>query len=476
MWDKYLSGIWYPQCLEAQEVRGNGVFMVNDSAQKTNDLFEHAPVHKAYFKLALPVVLGMVVSLVYNMVDTYFVAQTKNTALIAGVSLCAPVFILLSALGDIFGLGGSSAVSRLFGEKREEAGRNVSGFCFYGALFGGLLVSAVLLVFQHPILRLLGVTQETYRYAEQYYRYMAVGAPAVMVSLDLGNMIRTEGMAMESMIGTVSGSVANIILDPVFIFGLGMGAGGAAIATVLGNLLTDVILIYFVWRKSKKLTVSIKKAKVGRKEVFDILLIGIPASVTNLMQSFSITLTNRYLIVYGADKVAAMGIAMKVNMIVALVMVGFAFGAQPLIGYNYGAKNWERLKRIIRFDLMVEMVFSIVILSVLAVFAPQIVGMFLADADIIGAGGLMIRCLIISAPFAGVVLVFVTVFQAMGKAGPAMVLSLGRQGVFFAVCIVVLAHAAGYYGIICAQAVADVVTMAAAVGLYLGVARRTISG
>ena len=290
------------------------------------------------------------------------------------------------------------------------------------------------------------------------------------------DLIRTEGMAMESMIGTVSGSVANIILDPVFIFGLGMGAGGAAIATVLGNLLTDVILIYFVWRKSKKLTVSIKKAKVGRKEVFDILLIGIPASVTNLMQSFSITLTNRYLIVYGADKVAAMGIAMKVNMIVALVMVGFAFGAQPLIGYNYGAKNWERLKRIIRFDLMVEMVFSIVILSVLAVFAPQIVGMFLADADIIGAGGLMIRCLIISAPFAGVVLVFVTVFQAMGKAGPAMVLSLGRQGVFFAVCIVVLVHAAGYYGIICAQAVADVVTMAAAVGLYLGVARRTISG
>lgn len=431
-----------------------------------NYLFEKAPVHKAYFKLALPVVFGMVMGLVYNMVDTFFIAQTQDTNLVAGVSLCAPIFSLMIALGDIFGLGGSSVISRLFGEKRDEEGKRVSGFCFYSAIACGILVTAVMLIFKNPVLYLLGVTQDTYVYAEQYYKYMAMGAPIMIVSLTPSNIIRTEGMALESMIGTVAGSVSNIILDPIFIFGLGMGAGGAAITTVLGNLVTDIILVCFVMKKSRKLTVSCKEIRVGKLELIDIFAIGIPASVTNLMQSFGVALMNRYLIQYGAEKVAAMGIAMKVNMIIVLVMVGFAFGAQPLIGYNYGAKNKERLRSIVKFDLMVELIFSVVMLCILGSFAPQILGIFMQNPDIVGAGSLILRCMLISTPFVGVVLVFTTIFQAMGKALPALILSLSRQGVIFAICIVLLSQIAGYYGVICSQAVADVITMVIAVWLY----------
>ena len=437
-----------------------------------NELFEKAPVPKAYFTMALPVVMGMVVSLVYNMVDTFFIARTQNTDLVAGVSLCAQIFTLMIALGDIFGLGGSSVISRLFGEKREEEGKRVSGFCFYAAILCGVAVTLLMLFLQTPILRLLGATEDTMEYARQYYRYMAYGAPFIIVSLTPSNLIRTEGLAVQSMIATVTGSIVNIILDPVFIFGFGMGAGGAAIATVLGNVATDILLIYFVKTKSHKLTISPKQIRIEAVTLGGILAIGIPASITNIMQSFGITLTNRYLVQYGTDKVASMGIAMKVNMIVVLVMVGFAFGAQPLLGYNYGAKNTKRLKEILRFDLMVEVGFSVVVAAILALTAPQMVNLFMHDTAIIESGSLMLRCMLISTPLIGVVLVFTTLFQAEGKAVPALLLSVSRQGVLFAICLIILSAVLGYYGVICAQATADVLTALLAISLYVGTEKK----
>ena len=413
-----------------------------------NELFEHAPVPKAYFTMALPVVMGMVVNLVYNIVDTFFIARTQNAQLVAGVSLCAPIFTLMIALGDIFGLGGSSLISRLFGEKKNEEGKRASGFCFYAAILCGVLVTILLLLLKTPVLHLLGATDETIWYAGQYYQYLALGAPFIIVALTPSNLIRTEGLALQSMAATILGAVVNIILDPVFIFGLNMGAGGAAIATVIGNAASVVLLVYFVRTKSRKLTVSPKNIKISGAAVASILAIGIPASVTNIMQSFGIALTNRFLADYGTEKVAAMGIAMKVNMIVVLVMVGFAFGAQPLLGYNYGAGNKKRLREFIRFDLMVEIGFAIVCALVLALLAPQFVRLFMKDELIVQSGSLMLRCLLISSPMIAVVLVFTTLFQAEGKALSALILTISRQGVIFACCIAVLKMLLGDSGII----------------------------
>ncbi|MDE5716547.1 MAG: MATE family efflux transporter, partial [Lachnospiraceae bacterium] len=314
-----------------------------------NDLFEKTPVPKAFFKFALPVVLSLVVSLVYNMVDTYFIAQTGDTNLVAGVSISAPVFTLMIALGDIFGLGGSSVISRLFGEKRDEDGRRLSVFCFYAALLCGFVVTAVMLLFRSPILYLLGADRETMSYASGYYTYIVLGAPFIILSLTPSNLLRTEGFATASMAGSILGAVVNMILDPIFISVLGLGAAGAAIATVIGNIFADIFYVWFLLRKSRRLSINPAGFHIRIVEVGQILAIGIPASVTNLMQSMGIALTNRYLLPYGNDKVAAMGIVMKVNLIAALVLIGFAFGAQPLIGYNYGAKNHARLKEILRF-------------------------------------------------------------------------------------------------------------------------------
>lgn len=430
-----------------------------------NDLFEKVPISKAYFKLALPVVLSMVISLVYNMVDTFFVAQTQNTNLVAGVSLCAPIFTLMIALGDIFSIGGSSVISRLFGQKQDEEGKNVSDFCFYGAIVCGILVSLIMMIARKPILTILGTNQATLPYASQYYTYMALGATLIIVSLTPSNLMRTEGLATESMIGTITGSIINMILDPIFILYLNMEAGGAAIATIIGYFASDLVFIYLTLKKSKKLSISLKHTHITKNEVISIFTIGIPASITNLMSSFAMAMTNNYLVTYGNDKVAAMGIVLKINMIVLLVMIGFAFGAQPLLGYNYGAHNTKRLKEIIKFDLFVEITFAVITSIILALFTASFIKIFMNDPSIIQAGTLMLRFLLLSSPCVGIILVFTTLFQSEGKALPALLLSIGRQGIVFAIFLL-LSNIFGYYGIISSQMIADIITAIIALILY----------
>ena len=437
-----------------------------------NELFESASVPKAYMKLALPVVMSMMVSLVYNMVDTYFIALTGKQELVAGVSLAAPIFTLMIAFGDIFGLGGSSVISRLFGEKREEEAKRASAFCLWAAIGFGIFVTVVLLVFRTPILKLLGTDASTFQYAGEYYTWIAVGAASIILGLVPSNILRTEGLATQAMAGAILGSIVNIILDPVFIFGLGQGAAGAAMATVIGNVIADVYYIYVMQKKAKRLSVSLKEIKIPGTMIRDILVIGIPASITNLMQSIMIMITNHYLIAYGTDKVAAMGIALKANMISAFILVGFAFGGQPLVGYNYGAKNKKRLKEILRFAYLFEAGLALVFTILISVFAPAIIKIFMNQSDIITNGAMMLRFQQLGMVFMAVTLVSTCVCQSVGSAAGAFVLSISRQGVLYAILLIVFNRIFGYTGIIATQACADVLTALIA----LAIIRKVLGG
>lgn len=437
-----------------------------------NELFESASVPKAYMKLALPVVLSMMVSLVYNMVDTYFIALTGKQELVAGVSLAAPIFTLMIAFGDIFGLGGSSLISRLFGEKREEEAKRASAFCMWAAIGFGIFVTIVLLVFRTPILKLLGTDAATFEYAGEYYTWIAVGAASIILGLVPSNILRTEGLAMQAMAGSILGSIVNIILDPVFIFGLGQGAAGAAMATVIGNVIADVYYIYVMNKKAKRLSVSLKEIKIPGTMIRDILVIGIPASITNLMQSIMIMITNHYLIAYGTDKVAAMGIALKANMISAFILVGFAFGGQPLVGYNYGARNKKRLKEILWFAYLFEAGLALVFTISISVFAPAIIKIFMNQSDIITSGAMMLRFQQLGMVFMAVTLVSTCVCQSVGSAAGAFALSISRQGVLYAISLMVLNAIFGYTGIIATQACADVLTAVIA----LAIIRKVLGG
>ena len=440
-----------------------------------NELFEKTPVPKAYFTLALPVVFSMVVSLVYNMVDTYFIAQTGNTNLVAGVSLSAPVFTLMIALGDIFGLGGSSVISRLFGEKKDEDGKRLSVFCFYAAILCGIVVTIVMMLLREPVLYLLGADQDTISYASGYFTYIVLGAPFIILSFTPSNLLRTEGFATATMTGNILGAVVNMILDPVFISVLGMGAAGAAIATVIGNIFADLFYVWFLLKKSRRLSINPSGFHIHFVEVGQILAIGIPASITNLMQSIGIALTNRSLLPYGNDRVAAMGIVMKVNLIAVLILVGFAFGAQPLVGYNYGAKNYARLKEILRFCYEFECGAAAVLAGALSLAAPAMIGLFMQDAAIIEIGVPMLRMQQMGMVFTAVVLVTTCTFQSAGKAVGAFLLSVSRQGVVFAAVLFIASKAFAYQGVLMAQAVSDLLTAVMAVILLHILIRKPVS-
>ncbi len=433
--------------------------------ENSNALFETVPVPKAFMTLALPVVLSKIVSLIYNMADTFFIARTGDTDLVAGVSICAPIFLLMVSLGDLFGLGGSSVMSRLFGQHKDEEGKRVSSFTFYSAIATGILVAAIMLLLRAPILRMLGADGQVFHFASQYYTWIALGAPFIILTLIPANQLRTEGLANIAMLGSVAGSIVNIILDPIFIFGLHMGAGGAAIATVLGNVVTDIIYAVCISRKSQKLTIDPRMARISPAAIGAVLAIGLPSSINNLMNSFGTALLNRSLIVYGADKVAAMGIASKVNMLVTMIMISFAFGAQALIGYNYGAKNKKRLREVIKFDLTVQMVIAFAGGGILMISAPQMIRLFMNDPAIMETGAQILRRMLPGLPFAGIFLVCSTLFMSAGKSLPTLILSLSRQGILFMIVLFLLSGIFGYTGVITAQPTADF--LSALLGLFL---------
>ena len=429
-------------------------------------LFENTSIKRAYFILALPVVMSMAVTIIYNMVDTFFVAKTGNPNLVAGVSQGAPIFTLMIAIGDIFGLGGSSVISRLFGERRDKTARYISGYCFYASITCGLVVTALMFIFQTPVLHMLGASPATWKYAREYYLVIAGGATFIIFGLSPNNILRTEGLAPQAMIASITGTGINVVLNPIFIFTCGLGAAGSALATVVSNVIADVLMVYYLRTKSKKLTTSIHETKISGKLQREIYAIGIPASVTNIMVTFATALTNRYLIAYGTNSVAAMGIAMKVNTVIVMVIVGFAFGAQPLIGYTYGARDERRFRETLRFDLGVVAGLALVLTVLMMVFAPQIIRLFMRDPEIVREGTGMLRWLASSTTIAGIIMVLTTTFQSMGKATPAFWLSFSRQGLIFLIAIVVLSYFFGYTGVLAAQACADVLTLVLAAFLY----------
>jgi len=430
------------------------------------DLFEKAPVPKAFFHFALPVVMGMVITLVYNMTDTYFIAMTGNTNLVAGVSLGTPIFTLMIALGDICGLGGSSAISRLFGQKDNEHAKKISVFCFYAAIMIGTVMTAILLVFRMPILSLLGANQETIEYAKAYYTWLAIGAPFIILTFTPNNQLRAEGLAKESMYGSILGSVVNIILDPILILALNMGAGGAAIATVIGNIVSDIYYVWVLNSKTKYLSINPAFFTITFMDVKDILTIGIPASITNLMQSFAIMMTNRSLLPYGNDKIAAWGVSSKILMIAALVLVGFAFGGQPLFGYNYGAKNYTRLRQVIRFSYSFEVGLGVGLSVILAVIAPWMIGLFELENSVSSVAIVILRFQLTGIVFMSLALVSTCIFQSTGKAFGAFCLSVGRQGIIFIIVLLIMKTLAGYQGILLSQPIADALTSMFAIILF----------
>lgn len=430
------------------------------------DLFVNTPVRKAYFIFTLPLVCSLIVGLIYNMVDIYFIGHTRDPNQVAAVSLCGPLFAAINAIGGVLSLGGSTAISRLFGEKKDEEAKKLGAFCFYGTFFSGFIVSIFMLIFSNSVMKILGVDDSTFIFAAAYYKYVAFGVPFIIFSVATPNILRAEGLAKEVMFGSILGIVVNIILDPVFIILMNKGVSGAAIATVIGNIVADIFYVFIILKRNRKFSLSIRGCRIALDVFKSILAIGIPGSLQSAFQSFATVVINLSLYVYGNNEIAAMGIVMKLIMVIVMIIVGFSFGMQPLIGYNYGAKNIRRLKEILRFSLMFEVGLTIAMSSVLLFFAQPIIRCFINNNEIVSSGSLMIRLQVLTVPFISIIFICTVVFQATGKAVSALLLSISHQGIIFIPIILIFKIAFGYYGVICAQPFTDIVTIILAIVLF----------
>ncbi len=420
------------------------------------------PLIPTWFRLSLPVVLSSIVTIVYNLADTYFIARTGDALLIAGVSVCAPVFMILMAFGNIFGQGGSSLISRLMGQKRPDEVRRVSAFCFWIALAVGAVIGLLLLLYRDPFLSLLGSSPDTLPYAREYGTVLLIGAPFIVVNFIHMNLLRCEGMAGMAMLGTLIGAVVNLILDPLLI--PGMGAAGAAIATVIGYLCSDAFLLFIVLRKSASLSVRPTLKTEGRF-LKDILSIGFTAAITNIASSVCIILINQELLPFGDDRIAAMGIVLKVTMIVQMILVGFSFGGVPLFGFLAGAGEQDRIRMLLRFCLLFLCVLSLTMTAVVVIAAEPLLRLMTPDTALTAIGVPMLRWNVAGSVFAGIVMLITCLCQASGKALPALILSLSRQGVLFLIVLLAATALFGYQGILAAQCSADLLSALLAVGI-----------
>lgn len=423
---------------------------------KTNtDLFEKAPVPKAVATMAVPTMISMLVVVIYNMADTFFIGQTKDPLQVAAVSLATPVFMIFMALGHLFGIGGSSAISRALGERRKDRAWHISSFCCYGSLGLGVMVAVISVLGMEQSLHLIGASENTIGFARQYLTIISIGAPTIMFSTAFANILRGEGASRESMVGNLLGTIVNIILDPVMILGLGWGVSGAALATIIGNIAACFFYISYYVRGKSMLSIHVKDFRMGEGIAASVAAIGIPASLNNILMSFANIILNQALVGYGDTPVAAMGVALKSNMLVVLLQIGLCVGIQPLIGYNYGSGNKKRLMQVFKFTGVVSVIMGMLLTLFMIIARKTMIQVFINDAEVVSYGIRMVVALQLSAPFIGILFLCINTIQGMGKALPSLILTVCRQGLIFIPLIFILNALLGLDGVIYAQPSAD---------------------
>lgn len=447
---------------------------------KDNTLvFSEYKIPKAVATLALPSMLGMLINVVYNLADTFFVGQTNDPNQVAAVSVSMPLFMLFIAVGNLFGVGGCAFISRSLGEGKNEKIKTISSFCIYTSIAVGIVIGIIYYFLRTPILYLVGASDNTVGYAADYLSWIAIGAPFTVVSIMAGNLIRGEGAAKQSMIGSIIGQITNIILDPVFIlskgdrlfffdlpFGFGMGVSGAAIATVIGNIVTVLYFLFYFLKGNSILSITPKRYSVKNGIAKGVISVGLPASLNNVLMSLSNIVVNMFLAKYGDNAVAGMGVAMKANMLVVMLQLGLAQGIQPLVGYCYGAKNFLRMKKSILFGMMCNIVIGASVTAFYIAFREQVIAMFINNSEVIAHGVKMLTALMVPGTVLGILFIINFSFQGMGKGIQSLILAVSRQGLVFLPTMILMDRFVGLDGIIWAQPAADFFCIALAIIMF----------
>lgn len=442
------------------------------NSSNSMDVFAKMPVLQAVLKNTLPAMAAMLMVLIYNLADTFFIGQTGNDILVAAVSLATPVFFIFMAVGTVFGIGGTSVISRALGEGRTEYAKKVCSFCMWSCVAVGIVISAIFLIFMDEILRLVGASSDTWEPAKTYLTIVAFGGPFVLISNCFSNVVRAEGHSKTAMTGQLIGNLLNVILDPVMILVFSWDIAGAAIATVVGNVVGAAFYIAYYLKGKSMLSISPRNFSVKDKICSGVLSIGIPASLGSLLMSVSQIIVNAQMTKYGDMAVAGIGVAMKVTMITVMICIGFGQGIQPLLGYCVGAKLWMRFKKIMKFSIISALALSVVMTVLCRVLENNLIGAFLTEPSAFDYAVKFTNILLTTSILFGIFYVFANALQAMGAATTALIINLSRQGIIYIPALFILQSFKGASGLAWAQPVADLISTALVIVLYFITVRK----
>lgn len=427
--------------------------------EKSNRIYllEEAGVASALLKLGIPTMVGMLISALYNAIDAYFVGGLGMSQM-GAVSVVFPIVQIIIGLGMMFGAGASSYISRLLGKgDNEQADKTASTSLFSGLLVGAIIIIGIM-VFLDPVLTALGSTETILPYARAYAKIYVTGSIINVFTVMMNNLLTAQGATKFTMKAMLTGSIANVILDPIMIYGMDLGIEGAAIATVISLCINMALYIGYIAKKKGVLRFSVRNIAPSKTIYAEVLKIGIPVLLFQLLASTAMGSINTAAKPYGDFAVAAMGAVIRIMTVVTYVVFGFLKGFQPFAGYNYGAKKYKRLKKSIRLCMIWSTVFCIVAAIVLFIFADPIVSLFGTDVEMAGIAAKALRLNAVLFVTFGFQMVYASLYLAIGKSLVGSVLSLSRQGIFFFPLVLVLPHVMGLTGVVWVQPMADLLT------------------
>lgn len=415
-------------------------------------------VSSALLKFGIPSIIGFLVTAVYNFVDAIFVGNLGTCAM-GATSVVFPITLIMIGIGLLLGSGAATRISVFIGKNKFNEANKIASTALYGSLVLGIIVILLILIFFTPTLRFLGATQSIMPYAKAYGYIFVIGSIFSILNIVLNHIARSEGAAKLSMNILLLGAALNIILDPLFIYTFNLGIKGAAIATLISQLVSTIFLLKYFFGKSSLISFSIKDIDLSQSCLGETIKIGIPYCVAQLLAGISMGLINSAAAPYGDASVAAVGIANRIFAIGIYAMIGFSKGFQPIAGYNYGAQKYDRLDTSIKLALKWSTYFCITLAIIQILFANTLVSLFTNDTKVLDIGISTLKAYSYVLPFFGFQIIYMTLFLTLGKAKEGFILSLGRQGMFLIPTIIILPRLFGLDGVIYAQPIADILTV-----------------
>ena len=424
------------------------------------------PVGKLIRRLAVPCIISMMITAFYNLADTFFVGQMHSNAATGAVGVAFSLMAIIQAIGFFFGHGAGNYVSRELGRQNRDGAEEMAANGFFLALLAGTAVLLLGQLFLTPLTRLLGSTETILPYARSYLRIILIGAPWMTASLVLNNLLRFQGSAVYGMVGITVGAVLNIALDPLLIFGLGLGVSGAAIATIFSQFVSFCVLLIQCARGGN---LRIRPSRFHPTPVYvtEIVRGGLPSLARQGLGSIGAIVLNHAAGNYGDAAIAAMTVVNRIMQTAGSALIGFGQGFQPVCGFNYGAGLWHRVREGFWYCVRTSAVFLVILACVGSAFAPQLISLFRDDPDVIRFGTLAMRLQCLTFPLSAWIVASNMMLQTINRTAPATFLAMGRQGIFLVPALLLLTPVLGMLGVQAAQPIADVLTFAAAIPLQL---------